>query len=81
MCSYCLSSMNIILIRLNYSIVVKHIPKAMNKVAHGLAHYALNMAVGHKLFLNPSPFATIAYQGDLHKLEDTEKRKLLKAAG
>lgn len=55
------------------SIVVKHIPKAKNKVAHGLAYYALDMAVGHKMYLNPPPFAVIAYQGDLHKLEDAKR--------
>lgn len=27
--------------------------------------YALNMAVGHKMFLNPPPFANISYLGDL----------------
>lgn len=55
---------------------VKHIPRANNKVARALAHYASNMAVGHNFFLNPPPFANIAYQGDLQKLEDEEKRRL-----
>ncbi|XP_056691001.1 uncharacterized protein [Spinacia oleracea] len=63
------------------SIVVKHIPRAQNKVAHSLAQYAIEMAVGHKFYLNPPPFAAIAYQGDLQKLEDAEKRKVLAAAG
>ncbi|XP_056688797.1 uncharacterized protein [Spinacia oleracea] len=60
-------------------VVVKHIPKAKNKVAHALACYAIEMAVGHKLFLTPPPFAAIAYEGDLQKLEDAEKLHLLNA--
>ncbi|XP_056696218.1 uncharacterized protein [Spinacia oleracea] len=57
------------------SLVVKHTPRANNKVAHALAHYALEMAVGHNFFLNPPPFSNIAYQGDLQKMENAEKRR------
>lgn len=50
-----LSDVAILISRFKY-FVVKHIPRAKNKVAHSLAHYAL-MAVGHKFFLNPAtPF-------------------------
>lgn len=56
------------------SIVVKHCPRGMNKMTHRLAQYALNMAVGHKLFLNPPPFASFAYQGDLQKLGIQKRR-------
>ncbi|XP_056683220.1 uncharacterized protein [Spinacia oleracea] len=62
-----------------HAIVVKHIPKVKNKVAHELASYAIDMAVGHKMFLSPPPFAAIAYEGDLQKLEDAEKGRLLRA--
>lgn len=58
------------------SLVVKHIPRANNKVARALAQYALEMTVGHNFFLNPPPFASIAYQGDLQKLEDAEKKRM-----
>lgn len=63
------------------SLIVKHISRANNKVAHALAHYALDMAVGHRFFLNPPPFANIAYQGDIQKLEDAEKRSLQIGSG
>lgn len=37
------------------SLKVRHIPRMHNKLAHELAHYAIEMAVGHKMFLNPPP--------------------------
>lgn len=42
------------------SIEFTHIPRGSNKVAHCLAQYAFCMAIGHKMFLNPPPFARIS---------------------
>lgn len=50
------------------SLVFKHIPRASNKVAHCLAQYALSMAVGHKMFLNPLPFTKVSYEGDIERM-------------
>lgn len=49
-------------------------------MAHSLAHYALNMVVGHN-FLKPPPFASLAYQGDLQKLSDAKKNQIQTSEG
>lgn len=32
---------------------ITHLPRMYNKLAHSMAQYAITMAVGHKMFLNP----------------------------
>ncbi|XP_056695663.1 uncharacterized protein [Spinacia oleracea] len=51
------------------SIEFCHIPRNTNKVAHCFAQYAFCMEVGHKMFLNPPPFARVAYEGNLEGLK------------
>ncbi|XP_056695682.1 uncharacterized protein [Spinacia oleracea] len=51
------------------SIEFTYIPRSTNKVAHCLAQYSFAMEVGHNMFLNPPPFARVAYEGDLEGLK------------
>ncbi|XP_021863932.1 uncharacterized protein [Spinacia oleracea] len=49
------------------SLVIKHIPRGSKKVVHCLAQYAMSMAVGHKMFMNPPHFTRVAYQDDIDR--------------
>ncbi|XP_056692258.1 uncharacterized protein [Spinacia oleracea] len=53
------------------SFSITHLPRLFNKLAHCMGQYAISMALGHKVFLNPPPFTDVVYQTQLKQAKDS----------
>ncbi|XP_021848876.2 uncharacterized protein [Spinacia oleracea] len=56
------------------SFSITHLPRLFNKLAHCMGQYAISMALGHKVFLDPPPFTDVVYQTQLKQAKDSLKQ-------